>query len=159
MLVVTKIFSQPQDFHPYPKGIIKPWYRLVLTDTCCFASTLKGAVTVFHIPIISVTHISSPSLTFGRDNLASRGKSISSIVVQSGRTVTDASRLLIGGWFLLLRIPWRCGHLRCCLWFLVIRGTNFKTNNTKMYFYLDRCLNCEVSAALLQSVCYEWHTS
>jgi len=61
MLIVTKIFSQPQDFHkffyPYPKGIVKPWYKLVLTDTCCFASTLEGPVTVFHILIISVSNL------------------------------------------------------------------------------------------------------
>lgn len=38
-----------------------------------------------------------PSLMLGSDNFPKRGKSISSIVTQSGRTVTDASRILIWG--------------------------------------------------------------
>ena len=41
--------------------------------------------------------MSTPSLTFGKESLAKRGKSISSIVTQSARTVTDASLFLIGG--------------------------------------------------------------
>lgn len=38
-----------------------------------------------------------PSFTLGRDNFPNLGKSISSIVTQSGRTVTEASLILIWG--------------------------------------------------------------
>lgn len=39
-----------------------------------------------------------PSFTPGKDNFPNLGKSISSIVTQSGRTVTDASLILICGY-------------------------------------------------------------
>lgn len=122
----------------------------MLTDTCCFASTLEGPVTVFHILIISVSNLHIFTLLDIRQRQFGKPRKIHFFNSCPIRSNCNWCITTLNWWLVLV-----VAHT-LTLWPLALLSlvpsdmcTRFKTNNTKVYFYLGR-LNCEVSAALLQ---------